>query len=175
MIHGDLKPQNVLVFRTATGGITTKVTDFGYSALWESSTRSVHLPKSRPWNAPELDSQNNFTLSEAKKIDAYSFGMLCFWLLVGHSILDTPIDIEGRLESVSFDLPSVRGKLSLLEELKHRGKMEEVAYQLARKISSLEAEYESRLKPLFGLTITGNIKRRTSDFGELMVLFDQER
>ena len=54
VIHGDIKPQNVLVFKDAiTKEITVKVADFGYSTLTAGESERVLLPKSRPWNAPE--------------------------------------------------------------------------------------------------------------------------
>ena len=33
IIHGDIKPQNVLVFKDSVGKTTVRVTDFGYSTL----------------------------------------------------------------------------------------------------------------------------------------------
>jgi serine/threonine protein kinase len=50
VVHGDVKPQNVLVFEDATGKTIVKMTDIGYSTL---AAGKVLLPKSRPWNAPK--------------------------------------------------------------------------------------------------------------------------
>ena len=46
VVHGVIKPQNVLVFKGAiTKETTVKVTDFGYSTLTEGESWKVFLPK----------------------------------------------------------------------------------------------------------------------------------
>ena len=86
VVHGDIKPQNVLVFKDAiTRKITVKVADFGYSTLTVGESGNVFLPKSRPWNAPEHHF-GEFKVQEAKKMDVYSFGMLCLWFLFGNRL-----------------------------------------------------------------------------------------
>jgi len=47
IVHGDVKPQNVLVFGDATGKTTVKMADFGYSTLAASKAGNVLLPKLR--------------------------------------------------------------------------------------------------------------------------------
>ena len=89
LIHGDIKPQNVLVFKDATKKPTVKVADFGYSTLTAGESGKVFLPKSRPWNAPEHH-LGEFNAQEAKKTDVYSFGMLCLWLLFGNRLSEIP-------------------------------------------------------------------------------------
>ena len=96
VVHGDIKPQNVLVFKDAiTRKITVKVADFGYSTLTVGESGMVFLPKSRPWNAPEHHF-GGFIAQEAKKTDVYSFGMLCLWLLFGtaYRIFRKPLQME---------------------------------------------------------------------------------
>ena len=86
VVHGGIKPQNVLVFKDAiTRKITVKVADFGYSTLTVGESGKVFLPKSRPWNAPEHHF-GEFNAQEAKKTDVYSFCMLCLWLLFGNRL-----------------------------------------------------------------------------------------
>jgi len=47
VVHGDIKPQNVLVFDDATGKTTVKMADFGCSTLAASNAVNVLLPKLR--------------------------------------------------------------------------------------------------------------------------------
>ncbi|KAF8544152.1 kinase-like domain-containing protein, partial [Trichophaea hybrida] len=82
IIHGDIKPQNVLIFKDATGKTTVKVADFGYSTLAAGEAENICLPKSKPWNAPEHHF-GEFTTHNAKLTDVYSFGMLCLWVVSG--------------------------------------------------------------------------------------------
>ena len=43
VIHGDIKPQNVLVFMDSTGKTTFRVTDFGYSTLAAGDAQTMQL------------------------------------------------------------------------------------------------------------------------------------
>ena len=82
IIHGDLRPENVLMFADKFGNQIPKVSDFGYSTLAAQDGDLIHLPISRPWSAPEIHHRGGqFEISVAKKMDAYSFGILCLWIL----------------------------------------------------------------------------------------------
>ena len=80
VIHGDIKPENVLVFSENDGAYVAKVTDFGYSTLFTTDSDLIKMPKSWPWTAPERHHREILPI-QARKMDAYSFGMLCLWLL----------------------------------------------------------------------------------------------
>lgn len=56
-----------------------RMIDFGYST---SYMNAIKMPLTPPWNAPEHYRLNKtWTSLEAQKIDCFSFGMLCLWLL----------------------------------------------------------------------------------------------
>jgi serine/threonine protein kinase len=78
IIHGDLKPANVLVFKASDGTYIPKVIDFGYSPATSGKTE-VKLPRSGHWTHPGYHTW--YTIDKAKEMDAYSFGMVCLWLL----------------------------------------------------------------------------------------------
>lgn len=81
-MHGDIKPANVLVFRSESDRYTAKVIDFGYSSRYIRDDERLVLPISAPWNAPENDGRSSgWTPSQAAKADFYCFGLLCVWLL----------------------------------------------------------------------------------------------
>jgi len=176
VIHGDIKPQNVLVYKDATGKTIVKVADFGYSTLatgealatGEGATGRVFLPKSRPWNAPEHHFRE-FTTTGAKNTDVYSFGMLCLWVLFGSA------HTEGKYEGISFD--GSNGPRTPLEQLKDGDKLEIVANQLidSMPLLSFNSEQRIRLKEFFKLTVQLNPENRTSDVGNLVGLLNQER
>lgn len=172
MIHGDIKPQNVLVFKDATGCITFKIADFGYSTFVAGEVGTVILPKSRPWNAPE-HSFGEFKVPEAKKTDVYSFGMLCLWVLFGNRVSAVTID-DTLTEVVSFEGPFPPHKPTLIEQLKDEDKMCDFADKLMQ-MSGLSVEHKARLKEFFCLTISCNPKNRTSDIGKSVALLSFER
>ena len=142
VIHGDIKPQNVLVFKDpVTRKITVKVTDFGYSTLTVGESGKVLLPKSRPWNAPEHH-RGEFKTQEAKKTDVYSFGMLCLWVLFGNRLSDIQqTTADGVTGFISFDVPSSRSPPTLLECLKDEDRLEYIANFLLESMPGLDVEY----------------------------------
>jgi serine/threonine protein kinase len=79
IIHGDIKPENVLLFKDECGALVPKLADFGYSTM-SLSDMPIYLPKSKPWTAPEHH-HRGFNMLSARRMDVYSFGMLCLWLL----------------------------------------------------------------------------------------------
>ena len=177
VVHGDIKPQNVLVFKGAiTKEITVKVTDFGYSTLTVGDSGTVFLPKSRPWNAPEHHF-GEFNAQEAKMTDVYSFGMLCLWLLFGSRLSDIPqTSADGTAELVSFNAPLLQiGGPTLLEILKDEDRVEDIAGNLVESMPGLNVEYRIRLKEIFNLTLPLNPGKRTSNLARLICLLNEKK
>jgi len=172
VIHGDIKPQNVLVFKNAaTSKVTIKVTDFGYSTLAAGESGMVILPKSRPWNAPEHHF-GEFDALQAKKTDVYSFGMLCLWILFENSLRHIPqTSAEGATELISFNASP--GPHTLLERLKDEDAVAHIANQLIESMSCLNTEHRIRLKEFFNLTLQYNPEKRSSDLGKLVALLSK--
>lgn len=84
VIHGDLKPENVLVFPGQDGGgYAPKVIDFGYSTYGFGDDDLVRLPRTPAWAAPEWH-HREFRIKDAKKADIYSFSKICEWILDDH-------------------------------------------------------------------------------------------
>ena len=51
VIHGDIRPDNVLIFANQSGGYTPREADFGYSTMALNLEKGrVHFPRSKPWN-----------------------------------------------------------------------------------------------------------------------------
>ena len=177
VVHGDIKPQNVLVFKDAvTRKTTVKVADFGYSTLTAAEYGKVSLPKSRPWNAPEHHF-GEFNAREAKKTDVYSFGMLCLWLLFGNRLSDIPqTTADGTAELISFDAPPGRlGRRTVLELLKDEDRVEDIANHLVESTPGLKVEYKIHLKEIFSLTLPRNPGKRTCDLARVIGLLSKKR
>lgn len=109
IIHGDIKPQNVLIFEDNPGDYVAKMTDFSFSTV-DIDDGLINLPFSTPWVHPEQH-RNGCTFSLAAKMDAYSFGMLCFWIFL-HDADDYP-DLEMlKQEQKKHDMPGVAARLT---------------------------------------------------------------
>ncbi|KAF3062494.1 hypothetical protein CFAM422_010669 [Trichoderma lentiforme] len=94
VIHGDIKPENVLVFT----GPVVKLADFGFSAL--ASGKSLRLGGTEPWVAPEYDRTGRYTLEQAKLMDLYSYGLLCLWVV-----------FRDRIQEIGSQIPTRHGSL----------------------------------------------------------------
>jgi serine/threonine protein kinase len=145
IIHGDIKPENVLIVEDNPGEYHAKLADFGYSTLNMSRQEdaSIVLPISWPWSAPEI-SKEDFCLPflGARAADYFSFGMLCLWILFTDKLSDS-------LE---------RGEdLQKLDELKKDGSLKSYALQLVTKnisgASELPHEYAEGLSYFFRWTL----------------------
>jgi serine/threonine protein kinase len=79
IIHGDVKPENALIFRRDDGSYVARVTDFGYSSRFANKDDNISMPKTEPWVAPEH--QTRCTPGQAWSMDIFSFGMLCLWVI----------------------------------------------------------------------------------------------
>src|SRR5438046_9225474 len=97
IIHGDVKPQNILIFKDDSGNYVAKVADFGYSTQFVNDEELVKMPKSWPWNAPEHH-HRGFKPSQARKMDAYSFGILCLWLMFKEKIFEVSANSRNAFE-----------------------------------------------------------------------------
>jgi serine/threonine protein kinase len=82
IIHGDVKPPNVLMDLVENRIVTAKVADFGYSRAYTSSEDKFAVARTTPWCAPEVNERSDGYLGhEAELTDIYSFGMLCLWMI----------------------------------------------------------------------------------------------
>jgi serine/threonine protein kinase len=90
--HGDLKPDNVLVFVQQNGTLTAKITDFGSATILSEmftaadedlASRLIHKPRggSALWNAPEW--KQNLKSNGLMALDCYSFGLLTWSIAIG--------------------------------------------------------------------------------------------
>ncbi|RSM01317.1 hypothetical protein CEP52_008624 [Fusarium oligoseptatum] len=109
IIHGDIKPQNVLMF-SENGKPVAKLSDFGFSVF--ASTKSLKLGGTTPWKAPEIEARQEHTLFQAKRTDLFSFGMLCLWVLFCRELSERgkllpPPPPSSLLKTVSQKIMSV--------------------------------------------------------------------
>lgn len=167
ILHGDLKPENVLMF-SENSTFVAKVADFGYSTRFCGEDDLVKIPESFPWTAPEWH-HREFAVSKAKKMDIYSFGALCLWIL---------FERESFLASYDRDVLNSTPYSSfrdILAERKDDHSFLEVSADALGKDDSLSCELKLRIREFFTLTLANEVGKRSSDFNILLHLLRPER
>ena len=149
--------------------------DFGYSFLSNDGNKNVLFEpaKSWPWYAPEHH-HRGFSIEQGQRQDAFSFGMLCFWVLFQTELsaeAQISLDKEGALGSAAE-----RNVCSLLQMWKLEKKLEAVALEMvAARFNSTERDV---LTHFFKSTLTCDPNKREKDFQKLESLlkrFNPER
>ncbi|KAI1074719.1 kinase-like domain-containing protein [Whalleya microplaca] len=172
IIHGDIKPLNVLVFRTADNAYTARVTDFGYSRRFASEDSQFTLPTSWPWSAPEHDrSQRKFNKCQARKTDIFSLGMLFLWFLFrdflsGETALPSTSDWAQEFIVASDNAQLV--EFASLDNLKYAGKLSVLSRQLIEADESFEGYKKSELGELLRLSLQNDPETRDTNIGGLL-------
>ena len=113
------------------------------------------MPKSAYWTAPEWG-KTGTRFSGAKKMDAYSFGMLCLWLLFFST------QGEGNDEGKNGG--------SFRNALQRRGPALGLASVLVASETRFDKEGRENLRELFRLTLERDPLQRSSDFAKFASL-----
>lgn len=83
VIHGDLKPDNVLIFEKPT--LHAKIADFSHSLLDTGETRRL-VGGTTVYAAPEW--QRSAPTAHLLKTDVYSYGLVFAELMLGHGLIE---------------------------------------------------------------------------------------
>ena len=113
LVHGDIKPGNVLV----SDAFEVVVTDFGLARRAEEDDSAMVTPGTPGFVAPELIAREAVDPELAHKADVYALGVTAYWLLTGHMpVAEDELfallakQLEGEIpppSSVRPELPSV--------------------------------------------------------------------
>ena len=132
-----------------------KVTDFGYSTLFSTDNHPIIMPESGIWTAPEWH-HREILPRQARKMDAYSFGMLCLWLL--------------------FYNKRANGNRNFKKDLEDSQKrVSDYASELLRASSDLDSREKDDMQKVFSSTLTQDPIERTASFNELLKLLSPYR
>lgn len=141
IVHGDLKPENILIFQDEKDVYSAKVSDFGYSTRFFKPDDVCPMPRSRPWDAPEHHF-NMFNMSDARKMDIFSFGLVCCWILFEKylaRVATLPASLQWA-EDLLAPKSSLDCSKESISELKRLKKILAFAEQLLITDDDLEAE-----------------------------------
>jgi serine/threonine protein kinase len=119
-IHGDMKPENVLIFREPK--LHAKIADFSHSSLDTGHARRLvggtHIYAAPEWKVLA-------TTSELLRTDVYSFGLIFSGLILGSNLIDhTYTDNDHP----AFDSGMTREQI--IQKLKDDDMMREHLYKL---------------------------------------------
>lgn len=134
-----------------------KVADFGYSKTIKGSSGIV-MGRTWPWEAPEWKEGHKYTPFDAKKMDAYSFSMLCLWLILSISP-GNPEALIGKFEDLR----------------KNSVDMYVAAKSLIESHVSLQTFQTQKLDRLFSLTLIKDPNCRSFDFDQFLSCLTTDR
>ena len=167
IVHGDLKPPNILVFRTGFNSFKAKLCDFGSAIISNdlSKNRSVQpTVLTPPWNAPE--SLQNIQHANLYKIDIYSYGLvLCSVFLEGESPFQGKFQPMPKLMHASVE--------SMIKLWKEDDKVFIVCKFAVRNFGRKQyaPQQLALLDKLFDVTARTDINRRVHNFSEIKSIF----
>ncbi|KAI1198425.1 kinase-like protein [Nemania serpens] len=176
IIHGDVKPQNVLIYKSEHEGVLAmaKVIDFSFS-FWHSDDKTrIPVPRSWPWYAPECDEYPDFTPIEARKTDVFSYGMLCLWLLTEPRLSNSQLCL-GTTSNIAFyrsGFQSVESALELIATLKNQRLLPELVNELLVEEIGIQAQSKLMLEKFFSTTLAYDPASRCSSIQEALRFLD---
>ncbi|VUC26625.1 unnamed protein product [Clonostachys rosea] len=175
IIHGDIKPENIVVFRVGQDEYDARLIDFGYSTLYSTEKLRIQLPISKPWNAPEHDRPaREWTLEGAKLADIYSFGLLCLWILFERSFSGQaplpPTVSDPQIRRLLQDEDWYPNKdQDIMLEIKALGdSVQRFVSQLLGAQDDLTGVEKSTLERSFRTSLSKDPSRRTGTLGLLL-------
>ena len=176
-MHGDIKPQNIFIFKDGQQGVFAKIADLGYSFLAEKGDDEMMVfpAKSVPWHAPEYH-HRGMTMKKARLMDVYSFGILCLWLLFPEHVLDRAYKSLTSVRSRSNDQSSKdldRTRNRYLQKAKLDGELRVLALEIVLKSLDPNGQQSANLREFFNLTLAHDPDERTLNIEMLAGLLTQ--
>ena len=167
IVHGDLKPENVLVFGE-NGHPVAKLIDFDCLCFGLTDSDLVSITGTPGWLALEFVRRNpHCTLGEARKADIYSYGKLCAWILYMH-VLDIKdfTRNQGRVSGLDYEYFDFVGVLDQLEVSQSSPNSTQGVRSLGTKVLSL-------LERFFASTFIGDPARRFDEVFQAVAMLER--
>ncbi|KAI1130599.1 kinase-like domain-containing protein [Nemania abortiva] len=170
VIHGDIKPQNVLIFKDSQSGFfSAKVADFGFSTSYDEDNSRIILVGTQLWRAPEARDYPDFTPSQAIKTDVFSFGMLCLWFMFEkHFSGILPLPQTLQLDREFWKNGGEHQSLQLLWDLKLEGSLTQYAAELVSAQADLSAKSKQSVQNFFTGSLEPNPQLRECNIEDVL-------
>jgi serine/threonine protein kinase len=162
--HGDIKLENVLVKQDQSGALACELIDFGCSCI-EGQNRQQFV--SRPWNAPEIISNEEVPCSTIVTADWYSFGLLCVQMLLPKESL-----MQNRLLFTRRGQPDDSWKQTLAN-VEARKRDDSLGKTLMSLVDTcgIHPTQQAFLQKIIGNTIHSNPMHRSMDWEKVKAIF----
>ena len=153
--------------------VIAKVADFGFASCLQGENDLLSLPVSEPWDAPEY-SDHHFRPRAAKKMDVYSFALLCTWLLFeagcsGGLSLPPDTNLETG-QALSFEPLQSEKNLLQIWKRDSNDKLVKWISWLVREDERLNTRMKHNLTQFFGSALAFDPASRCIDFEHLLAL-----
>ena len=150
-----------------------KLADLGDASICDDIETLAFLPKSRPWNAPEHH-YRGFPFWQAAKMDIYSFGLLCLWVLFGESLSRSAVSLN-HCEEDNQTTTGLPPTVEMLAMLKKNSLLQVAAREFMFTNKEITREQQSKLDSFFTITLAEKPAARSSDFQLLLKLLGDDR
>lgn len=120
IIHGDLKPANILVY-IEHSMVVAKLADFGLCIADVEIRMGMRLGGTPGWRAPEVEAQNLLQGDNLIRADNYSYGLLLWRVSLHRGRVYQPNDSKNALENAMTEFERWRSveawrQLEMLEK-----------------------------------------------------------
>lgn len=138
--------------------------DFG-SSTPPTPDALIYLPSSAPWTAPER-THRAVPTQLAKRMDVFSFGLLCLWVLIGHQHSDDSW-LRDMLQSLeTHSKPTAASEKS--DHIEESNLLCQLATGLIEDSRMFESDAEDNLKAFFRSTLAPRPETRVLDWSLLI-------
>jgi serine/threonine protein kinase len=175
IVHGDIKPQNVLIFKDKNTTFAAKVTDFGYSTCYDCDDCLIQLPKSEPWHAPEYDS-SGILPAQALRMDIFSLALLFLWFIFERQFsgIQPFPDEADWAKRIPLD-DSDETLCIFIEKAKKDKTLIQLASQLVSNDQCLSFDEKSGLCEFFEMSLESDLDLRAATLERSLRPFGRER
>jgi len=134
------------------------------------------MPNIEPWNAPEYHDRY-FRPEQAKQMDVYSFGLLCFWLVFqAGSSGDLPLPSDTILKSGQlFSFERDQPENNLLQVWKGDNRLVNWFCWLVQENDHFNSSTKNHLVSFFRFTLAFEPQSRCTEFEQLLSLLAPNR
>lgn len=170
MSHGNIRPAKALIFKGRAGSVYAKLAGFSYAG-WATNNKNDTLmkpPQSWLWNRPEYH-YRGFNVLGARKLDTYSFGTLCLWLL----FFDRPSSSHS-VPTVGYETQTwpLDGS-NCWTAWKHKDTLRDFAGHLVKSDRNLPADQRETLERFFMAALARGSEQRALNFEYLISVMGQ--